>query len=355
MSGNGVAPKELETLLHTCLKHPVISCRGPTRSRLGLASLVFALVCSAASAAQHGPALLNEIPSPTHNALHLPLTIAARAALSADLSKRDYPDSERILIGAIQQNLHSPQLLTFLGGVYFLAGSYLECAVAMKKAEVLAPLPDPDRFTLAMAYIVLGHSDWAQPEIERLIRSQPNNALYYYWLSRIDYDRRFYDRGVIAGEKAIALDPNFLRAYDSLGLCNEALGHYQDALRTYAQAARLNLQVVPPSPWPPLELGTLLLRLNRFAEARKAIQKALSIDPRFPEAHYRMGQLLEREGKDAEAEAEFKQAAALRPNYAGPHYALARLYDRLGKTKRAQVEMAEFQRIRNMQRVMGLR
>jgi tetratricopeptide (TPR) repeat protein len=109
--------------------------------------------------------------------------------------------------------------------------------------------------------------------VERLIHSEPRNALYSYWLSRIDYDRRFYAQGVWAGKKAIALSPGFLRAYDSIGLCDEALGRYQDTLQAYTEAARLNLQAVPPSPWPPLDLGALLLRLNRVPEAKKLLGK----------------------------------------------------------------------------------
>jgi tetratricopeptide (TPR) repeat protein len=327
---------------------------------LRTAALLLALVflCPVALAAGQHELHFNDVkdvPSSAEKLPALPLAAASRATLSAALSKRDYDDAERVLITAIHDNPKTPRLLTFLGSVYFLAGSYLECAVAMKKAEVLAPLSDPDRFMLAMAYIVLGHSDWAKPEIERLIKLEPRKALYYYWLSRVDYDLRLYAGGVVAGQKAAALKPDFIRAYDNVGLCEEALGNYQEARQAYSKAEHLNLQAVPPSPWPPLELGTLLLRLNRFADAKKEIEKALSIDPRFPEAHYRLGRVLEHEGNDTEAEAQYKRAIALKPNFAGPHYALARLYDRLGKTQRARAEEAEFQKIRANQEELGIR
>lgn len=320
--------------------------------------LVLAQFCPHVHAAQQGELRLNnaaDVPSSAKPLANLPLPAASKSAVSADISKHEYDDAERILINAIHKNSKSPQLLTFLGGVYFLAGSYLECAAAMKKAELLAPLPDPDRFTLAMAYIVLGHSDWAKPEIERLIELEPRNALYYYWLSRVDYDLRFYAKGVAAGERAVALKPDFVRAYDSVGLCKEALGHYKDAIQTYQKAADRNLHAVPPSPWPPLELGTLLLRLHRFAEAKEQIEKSLSIDPRFPEAHYQLGLWFEDNGKDTEAVSEFNKAAALQPNFARPHYALARLYGRLGKAKLAQAETAQFHKIRAKQKELGIR
>jgi tetratricopeptide (TPR) repeat protein len=329
----------------------------PFRTSALLLALVF--LCPVARAAQQHEALHKDLrdlsQAPQRNTTDLPLPASSRKTVSEDLARRDFDGAERILIDAIHQNPKSPRLLTFLGNVYFLAGSYLECAVAMKKAEALAALSDGDRFLLAMSYVVLGHSDWAKPEIERLVKSEPGNALYYYWLSRVDYDLRFYAKGAAAGRRAVALKPGFVRAYDSVGLCEEALGHYQDAIRSYTKAEHLNLKAKPPSPWPPLELGTLYLHLNRFSDAKAEIEKALSLDPRFPEAHFRLGAVLEHEGNNARAEAEYKRAIALKPNFAGPHYALARLYGRLGKTKRAQAETAEFQKIRAKQRGLGIR
>lgn len=295
------------------------------------------------------------IPSTAGRVPDLPLSAASRAAVSTDISKHDYDDAERILINAIHKNPKSLQLLTFLGGVYFLAGSYLECAVAMTRAEKLASLPGPDQFTLAMAYIVLGHSDWAKPVIEQLIKSQPQNSLYFYWLSRVDYDLRFYAEGAAAGRKAVALKPGFVRAYDSVGLCEQARGHYKEAIQAFTKAVDLNLQADPPSPWPPMELATLYMRLGRFADAKEQIVKALSIDPHFPEAHYELGLVLEHNGNNAEAVSELKKAAALQPSFARPHYALARLYGRLGKTKKAHAEIAEFQKIRARQKQLGIR
>ena len=111
-----------------------------------------------------------------------------RASLREALGARDYTRAETLLVDEINRNPKSPQLLTLLGGIFFLDGKYLNTAVAMKRAEALAPLDDQSRFTLAMAYITLNHRDWARPELEKLARNDPRNALYPYWLSRLDYD-----------------------------------------------------------------------------------------------------------------------------------------------------------------------
>ncbi|MGH9454891.1 MAG: tetratricopeptide repeat protein [Terriglobia bacterium] len=286
-----------------------------------------------------------KVPS-VHVIQSLPMDAASRGALTGAVKSRQYVQAERILINAIRQNPKSPRLLSFLGGIYFLNGDYLESAVAMKKAEPLAPLNNPDRFTLAMAYVVLNHSDWAQPEIERLTRSDPRNALYFYWLSRINYNQNHFDQGIAAGQKAIQLDSRFTRAYDNLGLCYEALGDYNLAIQAYGQAITLNRKNEPPSPWPPLDLGALLVKLNKPAEARSYLLEALRDDPRFPEAHFRLGLLLQLEGKNQDAIEQFKKAAALNPSYAEPHYALGRSYERLGNTEQARAEFSLFEKLK---------
>ena len=66
-----------------------------------------------------------------------------------------------------------PELLRLLGGVFFLRGNSLGAAIAFKKAEALAPLDERSRFTLAMAYVVLGRRDWARPGAREARRRRP--------------------------------------------------------------------------------------------------------------------------------------------------------------------------------------
>ena len=322
-------------------------CRYPSTPLAGRA-IILALVCSVAlGAAQQGLELRSPGKSAaTERSAALPLNQAVRDALVKAVRGRDYPAAERILIHAIRGNPKSPKLLTFLGGVYFLDGSYLECVVAMKKAEALAPLPDPDRFTLAMAYIILDHGDWAQAELNRLSQADPRNPLYFYWLSRTEYDRKRYAMAVTQALRAIRLDSRFTRAYVDLGLCYEGLGKYTEAMNSYATAVRLNRKGQPPSPWPPLDFAALLVRLNKLEEGAAYLQEALRYDPRFPQAHFQLGVLLEKEGKRQQAIQQLREAESLNPSYAEPHYVLGRVYERIGKTRQAQAEFATFRRIK---------
>jgi tetratricopeptide (TPR) repeat protein len=316
-----------------------------TKAPAVLISALAALVCWAGGRGQQ-PQLL-EVPGIAPSALKsLPLDPQSRAGLEKSLKARDFKRAEIILLKGLERTPKSPQLLTLVGGVFFLDGEYLNSAVAMKKAEALAPLDDKSRFTLAMAYVTLNHRDWARPELEKLAGSDPKNALYFYWLSRLDYDAMDFKSAVSHAQKALELDPDFMKAYDNLGLCYEALGEYDQALQAYSKAVRLSQRDRPCSPWPPLDLGALLVKLNHLEAAEESLKQSLGCDPKFPRAHYQMGLLLEKQRKDDQAISELKQAAALDPAYTDPHYLLGRIYQRQGAKQKAAEALANFQQLK---------
>lgn len=292
---------------------------------------------------------LQEIPStpPAPSALQsLPLSADARASLGKAIETRDYEGAEKLLVAEIERNPKSQELLKFLASVFFLDGKHLNTAVALKKAEDLGPLDDASRFTLALSYIIMDHRDWARPELENLQASDPKNALYPYWLGRLDYDGMQFTSAVANFRKANELDPFFMKVYDNLGLCYEALGRFDEAIKTYQAAAVLNREKTTPSPWPPLNLGALLVKMGKLDEAEASLKESLSYDPNFPQALYQKGLLLEKQKRDDEAIQVLRQAANLDPTYAEPHYVLGRIYNRKGETQNAQSAWSTFQRLK---------
>lgn len=269
-----------------------------------------------------------------------------RASVEEALQARDYPRAETLLVDEVKKNPQSPDILKLLGGIFFLDGRYLNSAVAYKKAEAITPLDDRSRFTLVLAYIVLNHRDWARPELVKLRKLDPKNPLYPYWLGRLDYDAMHYTAALVHFKKALELDPGYSRAYDNMGLCHEALGKYDEAIEDYQQAVRLNRQKQPNSPWPPLNLGALLVKLGRQAEAEEYLRESLGYNPKFPQVRYQLGLLLEKQGKDAEALQELDQAALLDPAYPEPHYVLGQIYRKKGEMKKAEMEWTKFQQLK---------
>ena len=283
---------------------------------------------------------------PRLNTAEAALPPVVRDHLEEAIRIRDYFKAEQILVHEIDRNPRSPSLLTLAAGVFFLDGRYLNAATALKKAEAVAPLDDPSRFTLAMSYIAMDRRDWARPELEKLAQKNAVSPLYLYWLARLDYDAQQYPAAIQKLERVIVLDPRFMKAYDNLGLCYEAAGRLDDAVTTYQRAVDLNRQGMPVSPWPPLNLGTLLVKLGHFDEAEKYLHESLVADPKFAQAHYSLGILLEKQGQDEDAIRELERAVALDAAYAQPHYALGRIYRRNGNSAKAGAELDEFERLK---------
>jgi tetratricopeptide (TPR) repeat protein len=264
------------------------------------------------------------------------------AGITQALRTRDYERAETLLLQAAEAHPKSAEVLRTLGGVFFLRGRPLNAAIAFKKAEAIAPLDERSRFTLVMAYVALGQRDWARPELATLAAAAPANPLYPYWTARLDQDDGHYAAAVESLQRATRLDSRYMKAYDNLGLCYEALGRFDEAERSFEEALRLNRAEKARSPWPALNFGLLLTRLDRPEAAEARFRESLAADPRFPQARYQLGVALEKRGLVAEAITELDEAARLDPAYAEPQYALARLYRRSGDTERADRALERF-------------
>jgi tetratricopeptide (TPR) repeat protein len=266
------------------------------------------------------------------------------------LGSQDWPLAESLLVAAIERQPDERELLEVLGGVFLIQRKPLNAAIAFKKAEVLAPLDDRTRFALVLAYIALNRGDWARPELEKLVASDPSNPTYEYWLGRLDYDEGQYASAIRRFEVVVARDASFVRAYDNLGLCHEALNDPERALPYYRKAVELNRAAASASPWPPLNLGTLLRQRGELAEAEALLREAISYGDDTAQAHYQLGMVLEQGNRAEDALAALSRAAERDPEYAAPHYALARIYRRLGRVDESQQAMAVFQRLHEAQR-----
>ncbi len=308
--------------------------------------------CVAQVTAQQ-PTLQDVPPPPSLGTVPESLEPSRRASLERAIKARDYQNAEKLLVEEIERNPKSPQLLTLLGSIFFLDGEFLNSAIAIKKAEALGPLDESSRFTLAMAYVVLKRRDWARPELSKLVEANQRNPLYVYWLARLDFDDQQFSPAVEKLLKVLELDPGFMKAYDNLGLCYEALGKHEEAIHSYEVAVRLNREKGSGSPWPTLNLGTLLLKLGRIDEAESYLRESLSYNATFAQARYQLGVLLEKQKKYPEAIQELSQAATSDPSSPEPHYALARIYRQLGDSKSAEVALSRFRKLKKDKRPDG--
>jgi Flp pilus assembly protein TadD len=269
-----------------------------------------------------------------------------RAGIEEALKARAYDQAETLLLDAVERAPRSPELLRLLGGVRFLRGQALGAAVALKKAEALAPLDERSRFTLAMCYVAMGRRAWARPELRALTAANPRNSLYPYWTARLDYDDGQYAAAVEGLKHALLIEPDSMKAHDNLGLAYDALGRSDEAMASHEAALRLNRASRSPSPWPALNLGLLLMRQGRLDEAEALLRESLHADPAFPQGHYQLGVALEKAGRYDEATKELEEAARRDATYPEPEYALARIHRRRGDTDKADRALELFQKLK---------
>jgi len=314
--------------------------------------LVALVLCRVVPARAQIPVLQQDDPSTSslsHQLSDLQLVPSRLAELEKAINTRDYKPAEKILVEEAEHDLkssRSAKLLAMAGGIFFLDGQYLQAAIAWKKAEAIAPLDDRNRFTLAMAYVKLNRRDLARPELEKLAAAQGQNPLFLYWLGRLDYDERNYTSAITRLQKVIELDPKMARAYDTLGLCFDYLGKFDEAVKNYNRAIELNRLQSKPSAWPHVDLAISLIALNRLPEAEKNLREAVGYDPQLPQAHYQLGRVLEMQGGYQAAVESLKLAVALAPEYPEPHYLLGKIYHRVGNEPLSKVEIGRFQELR---------
>jgi serine/threonine-protein kinase len=157
---------------------------------------------------------------------------------------------------------------------------------------------------------------------QRLVKKPTENTKAYevYLLGRFELNK-FTESGFTKSlehfQQAIVLDPKFAVAYASLADAYEAMGYWG---------------YLPPK--------------EAFPEAKRAAEKALSIDPDLAEAHGALGYVeFQYEWKFKEAEMEFKEAIRLNPNSVS---ALLRFFEYLFDFQRTQEAHEQLERAREL-------
>jgi tetratricopeptide (TPR) repeat protein len=190
--------------------------------------------------------------------------------------------------------------------------------------EASRPLLDQQKFSEAAVILKEG--------VARL----PKSAQLELALGVANYGLRRFDDAADAFLRTIEIAPETEQPYTFLGRIldqipsrlpqvTERFAAYESAHPASAAAFLLHAKALDAQSLSP----EVALRL---------LEKSISMNAADASTHFEMGTVLDRLQRYADAAAEFERAVALAPSDAAAHYRLARDYDRIGKPEAAQAE-----------------
>ena len=197
--------------------------------------------------------------------------------------------------------------------------------------EAARPLLDQQKFAEAVVILKEG--------VSRL----PRSAQLELALGVANYGLRRFDDAADAFLRTIEITPETEQPYTFLGkildqipsrlpLVTERFAEYESAHPASAAAYLLHAKALDAQS---LEPETAL----------RLLEESIAINARDASAHFEMGTVLDRLRRFADAAAEFARAAELAPSDPAAHYRLARDYDRIGKHEAAQSEREKHARL----------
>jgi Tfp pilus assembly protein PilF len=254
--------------------------------------------------------------------------------------------SESVLRQYIALHADSDEALYLLGFVLNRENRPKESLEIYTRAATLKTPVGDDLKIVGLDYVLLNDYADASKWLEKAVELDPKNKDAWYYLGRAYYTRGLLPESRRAFQAALHLDPRDARAENNLGLILESEAKPNDALDAYRYA--IEWQEVTPrqSEQPYLNLGSLLLELDRAGEAIAPLEKAVELGINNASCHLKLGTAYMRTNRLPEAQRELEKAVRLDPENAAIHYQLARFYKQVHQMEKAKVE---FQRTEELQ------
>lgn len=181
---------------------------------------------------------------------------------------------------------------------------------------------DPgDHFARGEAHYKGRQYEPAVKELRQAIKQSPDWDDPHYVLALSLTELNKLKEAIEEYKQVIALaikdEPKIL-AYYNMGNAYADLGEYENAIRSYKQAIKLD----PTLSKPHNNLGLAFAALGRVAEAVKEFKQAVQLKPDYAEAHYNLGVAYLQLGRKPEAEQQHRILLKLKPELAAKLEAL---------------------------------
>jgi eukaryotic-like serine/threonine-protein kinase len=150
------------------------------------------------------------------------------------------------------------------------------------------------------------------------------------------------EAAVVAGRRAIQLNPDSADAHIHLGLALKDQGKLDDAIAEFRQAIRIN----PGYAVAHVNIGGVLVIQGKVDDAIAEYRQAIRLKPDYADSHYGLGLVLKDQGKLDDAVAEYRDAIRLKPDFAVAHNNLGAALHHQGRFDDAVAEYREAIRLK---------
>lgn len=261
------------------------------------------------------------------------------------IANQHFDAAETIVVARLINEPHDAGLITYLAEVRLNQGRAAEASQLAADAEQVGGATALRAQIAGLAESEQGHLTAAEAQFRRAIALDPKFTAAHYFLARLLYTRNRFDEAIQESKNTISLSPDFVRAYENLGLCYEGKDDPKQAEQWYREAVRRNADRASKTEWPLLDFATLLIREDRIEEARPYLDQALAVNPANPQSHFQMGILLEKAGDPQVSLEQLRTAIKLDPKLAGALYRAARICKKLGWEEESQRYFDEYKKI----------
>jgi tetratricopeptide (TPR) repeat protein len=224
-------------------------------------------------------------------------------------------------------------------GTYTLFAAVERVGETQKTVEVGKSFADSkNRVSVELRFSTNAPQD-RRNQVSRSELSVPAEAAQEYRRAREVLSRQEVEKAIDHLKKALEIAPGFSAALNHLGTISYQRGQYLQAEKYFRDA----LKADPESYSPLVNLGGVLIALNRFEESLQFNEAAVKAMPGDPLAHSQLGKSCFYTGKIEAAEIHLKRAKSLDPaHFSYPQLFLVEIYARRNDLKSAVIEMEEF-------------
>ena len=191
---------------------------------------------------------------------------------------------------------------------------------------------------IAMCFARMGQPGESVIFFKKAIALKADHAMYHYNIGLAYRDLQYVDLAILAFQKANKLNAKYFDALAELGLLYIKIRKNKEAVEALGRAAKLRKNHEIEN-----HLAVALMSLKKYDEAIGHLKKSIEINSDgYPLSHFNLGVILQKQRKYAEAESKYKQALKIRPDYYTVYYNLAIVQRKQTNNAGARVSLKNF-------------